>query len=230
MRLLEQRVGQRAALLVADEPGGAPTIRATAWASAYSLMSRRTNASGRSNRAPHRALAISVLPTPLGPSSRTVAIGRQRVESRRGSCGSAGRWRPTARARGRRSCARARPRARACPGGPGPRGASAAGTLAALADDVDPGVALDERRGPRGAVRAQARSSRSRLRPGWARPARKRSDRRTSSARRLPDPRQAVLGQHRGRGGGHGGAQVVALERLEGDEVEGGGRGRGPRR
>ncbi len=92
------------------------------------------------------------------------------------------------RARGRRPCAReARPRARACPGGPGPRGARAghrcahrrcrprcrAGRgAAALAGGAGAGEVEQVEAAPR----------------AGARPARKRSDRRTSSARRLPDP------------------------------------------
>mmetsp|Transcript_30329 Transcript_30329/g.75348 ORF Transcript_30329/g.75348 Transcript_30329/m.75348 type:complete len:441 (-) Transcript_30329:1174-2496(-) len=56
-------------------PGGAPMSRATECFSMYSLMSRRMSAPSVLNRYAAKALASSVLPTPVGPRNMKDATG-----------------------------------------------------------------------------------------------------------------------------------------------------------
>jgi hypothetical protein len=67
-RLAAHLLGELAALLEADEPGGAPNSRETVCFSPNSLMSSEISAPSSSNRNSASALASSVFPTPVGPA------------------------------------------------------------------------------------------------------------------------------------------------------------------
>ena len=62
-------------MCIRDSPGGAPISLDTECFSMYSLISMRTIFCSSSNRLSARALASSVLPTPVGPKNRKEPMG-----------------------------------------------------------------------------------------------------------------------------------------------------------
>jgi hypothetical protein len=86
VRPAAHRLGELAALLVADVAGRRADQPGDRVLLPYSLMSMRTIARSSSNRNSASALASSVLPTPVGPRNRNEPVGRSGSEmpARRG--------------------------------------------------------------------------------------------------------------------------------------------------